>query len=230
MITLINLCQIWTSTPPHQSNNLMDYIIHILQEGMLDSRINKTDIATRILYNIGGLYPATSTVESFTPIAIAFVKSRAWSWGKLLDTLELEYNVLDNYDRYEDSKRVNSGNDTKVDKRTNTSTSKETNSGNDNSHTDTSVSAYNTSTMQPQSHDETITNYGRIIDNTVTDNSSYDSDSTSINNDTYNSHVHGNIGVTTPAQMIEGERRSVIYDIYAVIIRELEDELFLGIY
>ena len=53
---------------------------------------------------------------------------------------------------------------------------------------------------------------------------------TSSSDGTYNSRVHGNIGVTTTQQMIEQERRSVEFCMTEYIINDFIDRFCVGVY
>lgn len=50
------------------------------------------------------------------------------------------------------------------------------------------------------------------------------------NNESYRNTITGNIGVTTSQQMIEAERRVVLFNIYDWIVDQLKTELFLNVW
>ena len=77
-----------------------------------------------------------------------------------------------------------------------------------------SVSAFNSSSFEPNNM-------------TSGDGSS---DANGEGHITHTSHVHGNIGVTTSAQMLRGELEIRTYDIYKTIAMEFERELLIQIY
>ena len=80
------------------------------------------------------------------------------------------------------------------------------------------------SDTQEQRFDSTITNTGSGSDMTQTD---YGKQHT----ETENTHIHGNIGVTTTQEMIESEMSlRAKYDIYKIISREFEREFLVQIY
>ena len=75
-----------------------------------------------------------------------------------------------------------------------------------------------------QTYDSTITNTGSGSDMSQTE---YGKQRTEIEN----THIHGNIGVTTSQQMIESEMSlRAKYDIYKIISREFEREFLVQIY
>ena len=80
------------------------------------------------------------------------------------------------------------------------------------------------SDTQEQRFDSTVTNTGSGSDKTQTD---YGKQRT----ETENTHIHGNIGVTTTQEMIESEMSlRAKYDIYKIISREFEREFLVQIY
>ena len=100
---------------------------------------------------------------------------------KWIETMSTEYKPLENYDRYEDWGDTGKGH------ATDSSSGSSSASGYDN------VSAYNSSVMQPDTS------------NSANSSTSADSMSDSTTESTHTGHIHGNIGVTTNAQMGVGE-------------------------
>ena len=74
------------------------------------------------------------------------------------------------------------------------------------------VSAMNSSDYQPDSMSQ---NSGKDVFN---------------GSNTFNSRIHGNIGVTTTQTMIDEQRRTVRYDFYGEVARMFEDELCVSNY
>ena len=77
-----------------------------------------------------------------------------------------------------------------------------------------SVSAFNSTTFEP----------------TNSTSGSGESDANGEGHLTHTSRIHGNIGVTTSAQMLRGELEIRTYDIYKTIAMEFERELLIQIY
>ena len=151
------------------------------------------------------LYPDVD----FTKLAIANF-SRKWSEEieRIYTTLTAEYNPIHNYDRYEDNVLDMTGTIT-VDMDGTIETDRTS---------ENTVSAFNETTYQPNSKNET--------DNTDT----YDrTDKTTRNTkDSENKHMYGNIGVTTSQQMLEAEielRRQ--QNFYSIVSRMLYKEICL---
>ena len=138
----------------------------------------------------------------FMKIAIS-----AWSykelptWQRIAELAELEYNPIENYDRKEDSV------DNETHKRDKLTTDNITNSGTANNinNTDTlnRAAGFNSDALGVKNKSTT--------GNTYSGSSSGESNQSTTEGETDNtgrvhsSRIHGNIGVTTPAQMITSE-------------------------
>jgi hypothetical protein len=100
---------------------------------------------------------------------------------KWVETMTTEYKPLENYDRFEDWSDSGKGHAT------------DSSSGNSNANGYDNVSAFNSSVMQPDTS------------NSASSTTSANSTSDSTTNSAHTGHIHGNIGVTTSAQMASGE-------------------------
>ena len=148
----------------------------------LPAGVDKDTLIDTIIFNYGDLY-LTNTDPVWTKAAITvWGKRHQYYLEELYKTLSYEYNPIENYDRYEEY----------------TDTTSETSSANTSTNTSAStaarVAAYNSATEQP---DSSTTDTG-----TQTGTSSGNSAGTV----RHEAHIHGNIGVTTAAQMIQGQR------------------------
>lgn len=177
---------------------------------------------------------------------------------RMMDALLKEYNPIENYDREEDSTTTPGVTRTEAhtgtDKHYESGTDTEAHSGTDGRNiksyptatrnTENQVSAYDSSTYSPKdktivtgsgydesqddlTHGESIgTTYGHHLD--LTHGESVTSSVTGY--DTFHSRVHGNIGVTTNAQMVTQELELRKFDIYTDIARRFEKEFLIQIY
>lgn len=142
-----------------------------------------------------------------------------------------EYNPIDNYDRYEDV--TDTGNSTS----TSTSTGNSTSTGTSTSDS-TSNSKSKIMPIDGSSDSDLVTSGGGDSTgksdsaSTSVDHSATDSAGTAKSESVHTAHIHGNIGVTTSAQMITGEellRRTFVSDI-EYIARTFEEEMTLAVY
>lgn len=129
-------------------------------------------------------------------------------WAKVM---EVEYNPIENYDRYEDY----SGNGSS------SSESSATGSGTNSNTTTTTSAAENSSSYEP---------YDRVQD-TGSTSSSGSSEGNESHRDSHTSHIHGNIGVTTSQQMIQSSIDLYKnFNIYDWIADMYTDDICIKIY
>ena len=122
---------------------------------------------------------------------------------------------------------TNTGSGSDTQKQTFDSTVTNTGSGSDTQTLTFDSTVTNTgsgSDIQEQRFDSSVTNTGSGSDMTQTDYGKQ-------RMETENTHIHGNIGVTTTQEMIESEMSlRAKYDIYKIISREFEREFLVQIY
>ena len=169
-------------------------------------------------------------------------RRKLWTWTKLYNTLNLEYNPIDNTDKYEDytdtrtTERTTSGETASTSGGTDSRTENETTSGTRNETVDHDVSAENASDYQADSRDTTRRSNEDSRENTARGTTSLTSSGTNSETENYTDtfkhtlHTHGNIGVTTTQQMIESERESVRYNLIEEIAADYQAAFCLDIY
>lgn len=169
-------------------------------------------------------------------------RRKLWTWTKLYNTLNLEYNPIDNTDKYEDytdtrsTERTTSGETASTSGGTDSRTENETTSGTRNETAEHDVSAENVSYYQPDSRDVTRGSNEDSRENTARGTTSLTSSGTNSETENYRDtfthtlHTHGNIGVTTTQQMIESERESVRYNLVEEIAADYQTAFCLDIY
>ncbi len=155
---------------------------------------------------------------------------RLYNWQKLYNTLNLEYNPIENYDRTEEITDTTQTDRTTAGKAsgTNTETTQENRSENETSKHD--VSAENATDYQSDSRDVT-TGGGEVSGNRNIGTTSETSGTEGITeNYKHSNRTHGNIGVTTSQQMIEAERSLVRYSLIEEIAEDYRDAFCLDVY
>ena len=173
-----------------------------LPEGM-----DKTLMVNQIIRQSGDLFPYYQVPPQVKTAITEWFTRRKDNFAKLWQGFTAEYNPIENYDRQEDS--------TETPNITHTLS----NSGQDASTNEADVQGYNGTNYVPNSR----TKSSRTSSTNGTDTES--------GTRTYTSRIHGNIGVTTSAQMLEGElalRKSM--DIYAIIAAEFETDNLIQVY
>ena len=174
----------------------------VLPEGM-----DKTLMVNQIIRQSGDLFPYYQVPLEVKSAITEWFTRRKNNFAKLWQGFTAEYNPIENYDRQEDS--------TETPNITHTLS----NSGQDASTNEADVQGYNGTDYVPNSRTKS------------SGTSSTNGTDTESGTRTYTSRIHGNIGVTTSAQMLEGElnlRRSL--DIYALIAAEFETDNLIQVY
>lgn len=146
-------------------------------------------------------------------------KSHKYEYDKLVDTLSLEYNPIENYSM------VEKGTDTRTPNITQTNKGKNTNTVG----LDTSITTGKTTFDKSDSfiNDSKTTNTG-----TNTDTQDIDTTVTTAGNE---KTVHeftrsGNIGVTTSQQMIQSERELAMFSVVDMFVKAIADIILIGVY
>ena len=146
-------------------------------------------------------------------------KSHKYEYDKLVDTLSLEYNPIENYSMTE------KGKDTRTPDITQTNTGKNTNTVG----VDTSITTGKT----------TFDKSADFINATKTANTGTNTDTQDINttvttagNETTAHELtrSGNIGVTTSQQMIESERKLAMFSVVDIFVKAIADIILIGVY
>lgn len=137
----------------------------------------------------------------------AWADARAHSWERLYQSTVQKYNMIHNYDRYEDwtdigSRSVNG-----------------TSSGSSHGTASTRKAAYNTGAGLTLTDQQDSTG-----------NSNANSTETTADHQTRSGHLYGNIGVTTAAQMLTAERELYKWDVYGAIAQEFKERFCIMVY
>lgn len=156
-------------------------------------------------------YPEPETMRNAISV---WAQLRTSSWLRIAQALDSEYNPIHNYDRYENIER------------TYTPGAGYTNSFTDPEYTDTVTQenpGYNSNALV--SAVKSTSSHEVDTDSSFTHTPDGKSDS-----DKYVNHLYGNIGVTTAAQMIDGELEIRKNDIYNIITNEFRRRFCLLVY
>lgn len=139
-------------------------------------------------------------------------------WQAMYDSTIQEYNPIENYDRHEDISRTVEGSSSTTG--TSDTTTEEDSSGS----TISSRTSFNSGEPREAAREE-------VDSNTNTGSStSSDSSSDSTGTETVTTHVHGNIGVTTAAQMLAGFREISDFSPYQFIIDSFKKRFCIQVY
>lgn len=139
-------------------------------------------------------------------------------WENLYMSENIEYNPIENYDRNESITRIVTTN------AEGTSNGTALNTSGDNGETKTGQTAYDSNTFKDTSRVQANSNSNSqsVNSETVKNNSS--------GSETVINRTHGNIGVTTAQQMIEGFREVSKFCTYDFIVQSFKDRFCVQVY
>lgn len=139
-------------------------------------------------------------------------------WQAMFRSENFEYNPIENYDRYEQISREVEGSSSGSASNTRQA------SGSNSGETKDSSTAYNTTTYQETNKTNTTGS------SSESGSDSGESSTESSGSETVTSHMHGNIGVTTAQQMIEGYRAVSDFCTYDFIIKSFKNRFCIQVY
>lgn len=228
--------------PTGSTLDLLEADENLFSNMVLPDGIDRDTVIDTIIekYGMTALYrPDPYYMKKFIGV---WSRRKLLTWKKLYNTLTLEYNPIDNTDKYEDytdtreTVRETSGTATVAATGTDARTENETTGTSKNETVEHDVSAENASDYQADTRDSTRSNTDDTRKNTASGSTSTESNGTNTGTETYTDtfnhtlHTHGNIGVTTTQQMIEAERESVRYNLYEEIANDYQLAFCLDIY
>lgn len=161
----------------------------------------------------------TDAVKRASDYITLYGKSHKYEYDKLVDTLSLEYNPIENYSMTEKGTDTRTPNITQTNKGTNTNTAG----------VDTAITTGKTTFDKSDSfiNDTKTTNTG-----TNTDTQDIDTTVTTAGNEKTEHELtrSGNIGVTTSQQMIESERKLAMFSVVDLFVKAIADIILIGVY
>lgn len=170
-------------------------------------------------YDTENMASNNNMVKQASDYIALYGKSHKYEYDKLVDTLSLEYNPIENYSMTEKGTDTRTPNITQTNKGVNTNTVG----------VDTSITTGKTTFDKSDSfiNDTKTTNTG-----TNTDTQDINTTVTTAGNE---KTVHeftrsGNIGVTTAQQMIESERQLAMFSVVDLFIKAIADIILIGVY
>lgn len=196
----------------------------------IDARLNRELLISEIVNKCAQSHVRYSTCATFKAASEAFFLKWNYQIGKLIDTQEFEYNPIWNKDgeireeRELNRIRVEGVEDTFEENR-NSERTENSNSTNENT-----VSAFNSSSYQP--NDKNTSDYGLNSNNEENVDSARNIDTNENEGETEKTKriEQGNIGVTSTQSLINEERGLYEFNIYDWITKKYHEELFLRVW
>lgn len=190
--------------------------------------------------NLELLYPNFQLMKR---LITSWAGARKHSWERLYQSTVQQYNMIHNYDRYEEwtdsHNSTNNGTETTSENSQSTGTHRSTDSTNSESSgvTDTSKAAYNSTDpltlVESVNSNATAYSNGSGYDynnNNVSVNENRTHNGSENADGTHSGHMYGNIGVTTAAQMLNEERELYKWDVYQAIAQEFKERFCILVY
>lgn len=202
--------------------NNSDNPMEMLKQGEFDSRIDMDILTGKIVQVCGAMTPVYNTTESYTYFHKLFFKTWGVQIKKMFDTMDYEYEPLENYRRVEDLKSDTSENTSGNENGNDSSSSNSQNS----STVENKTSAYNESLYQPESQETEqgnssgSTNGQNHKDYTREKKSGVKEDNT----------IRGLNGLFTTQQLIKQEREIAEFNVYQWIVNKYMEELFICVF
>ena len=214
--------------------------------------LNIDTVKSAIMVRCGLQTPVYSDPVTCTNMITQWFTEKQWTFEHLINIIQAEYSPIENVNELRNEKTKYGHNTTKTGSYKDTEGGKDTValSGTDqrditNSGTDTTtntISAFNSSTYQPDNQSSTL--HGHAVDDDITYGKSEDTTFGHTNERAYTNlkdqeggtdelivSRHGNIGVTTNQHMIEEELALLKhFDIYRYIAELFEDENMIMLY
>jgi len=213
------------------SKSLFDFL-------SLPTGIDKETLVDNILMECGEFEVLYSDPE-FMRSSIGVWSSKHYrTFDKWITALNITYNPLENYDRFEDytDKRTENSTENVKDKNSTGTTSKTDASGKSeqNGNTEDLTSAFDSGSYQPADKHVIDTDEKHEDSTETKSNISYDGTTDTTGKKTDDSvhvgRIHGNIGVTTSQQMLQSELDIAKFNIINEITKIFMQELCICIY
>lgn len=228
-MNLVDIIQVFNMN----SGNDIDDMEKFYADIDIDERIDKSTLVGVLLDECGAMDVLYSTTGTFKYFSDNFFKKYKWNIGKLLDTLDLEYDPIKNKNvEWTETTSIEQNLDTAEESgenrnRKNTGTQK---NEYDEDETNT-ISAMNSGSYQPDNKSEKEGN------NTRTDDLSEDITSSKDRNknealtwEETDKHVESGTNDIIVQDLIEKERRVAQFSVYGWIAKKYAHELFLLVY
>lgn len=217
-MTFLDMIEIYNIS---KGNENLDDIGSIFADIVIDNRIDKDTMISAILDKCGAMHCLYETTATFKYFSDHFFNKYQWNISRLADTLNFEYNPLQN-NKVDWTETTNIKQD--LDTVENTSENRDKTNSYNGTETNT-ISAMNSSNYEPDNRSQTTSNATENID--ADKDRSKEEDLTWEEADTH--HETGTIN--TPFQdLIEKERKVSQFNVYNWIAEKYASELFLLVY
>ena len=213
---------------------MYQYMPDLFDGVVVPNGFDRNIVIDEIIERSGDLYPYYQVPQKLKENITHWFQARYDNLDRIYRALYAEYNPIENYDRHEESTESPDllHTTTTSDNIQSNGNSNESGSSSNNSTTEGFRSAYDTYDYSPNTRE--ITNAtaqgNNDLSSTQTTQSTRKEDISEKGSKSFKSRIHGNIGVTTSAQMIEGELNLRKINLYEMIASEFEDKFLIQVY
>ncbi len=213
---------------------MYQYMPDLFDGVILPDGYDRNIVIDEIIERSGDLFPYYQVPQRLKENITHWFRARYENLDRIYRALYAEYNPIENYDRHEDNLetpdlvRTTTTND-------NASAITNTNGSTSTSVNDTTTndrSAYDSYDYSPESRTTVGSTERANADSSSQQSSDYSHKEGITEQGTrgFKSHIHGNIGVTTSAQMIQGELDLRKINLYEMIASEFENKFLVQVY
>lgn len=203
-----------------------DLFLHLA----LPTGIDKETVINNIMLRGGEFEVLYSDPYFLRDSIITWSKKWYWTFDRWLKAINVEYNPLENYDRYEEWSEDNTKNQKRSGENSSTFTDNTSYEQSGVNTDENLVSAFDSSIYQPHEKNQ-ATNQSSGSNHIVQQNVlNIDEGTADTGNIKHLGHLHGNIGVTTSQQMLESEIEVAKFNLYNQIADVFLQEYVLPIY
>lgn len=169
---------------------------------VLPDGADKNTAIDNITFTCGELPLLYSNPDTFRRMIGVWSQVRAYSWKRLWESTLLEYNPIENYDRFEDISEDRE--------------SEASGTGSSSGQRNQKVRGFDGGTL--------------VDKDSATDSGESTSKSTGKEGTTRTAHIHGNVGVTTSQQMLMSERDVAEFSFYDKLADEFKKRFCILVY
>lgn len=224
MYNLRSMCEIYAI------NKRSENIYLIFNDYVLDERLNKDTLNELIMLELGERKCYWRHTALLKTAIDNWFATHEYNIKKLLDTTEFEYNPIYTKDFYEDFVSNKNKDRKQTEDNTDVTSTTSSNATSEDSTSTNEVSAYDSAGYQPQDKNTASTNSTSNTTSTSTDNEDKDLSENIKEGLGSKLHHYGKTNDESYADIIEDERRLVLFNVYDWIINQLDSELLIGIF
>lgn len=190
---------------------LYNYDPSVLEGLTVPSGLERDTLIDYICMECADLELLYTDLQLMRQLVTSWASARQHSWERLYQSTVQRYNMIHNYDRYEEWQ----------DDATRSDTGSGSTNASGNSTQTINKPGYNINNGMVSTEQGTVSNSTNSTANNRTD---------SKNTGKHSGHLYGNIGVTTAAQMLTEERDLYKWDVYAAITQEFKEKFCVMVY